>query len=315
MDLSIIITYHNEGALFLRECLDQIRATIDVENYEIIVVDDCSAVPLVADGFTLVRHSKNKGVGAAFDSGMKYASSENVIIMACDIRFMDNGWASKTLKEIQAHPKAITCTSCVAISSDIMDPDIRKDKRMNGATIELFGDNISNPKMPANWRTIINGKWLAILADHQVPSYEIPCLMGAFYGVRKAWYEYIDGFNLHYLWGTLEPYISLKSWFFGGSVRVAPAIETAHIFKKNGTHGTPQAAVMYNKLLVSTLLFTYEDSQKLINHLGACPNVMAGKSLLANRSDQLNELRTEYAKKIKIDRHQWIKRFNINWKY
>ena len=43
---SIIITQHEESQAFVQECIDQIRSTIDIDNYEIIIVDDHSQTPL-----------------------------------------------------------------------------------------------------------------------------------------------------------------------------------------------------------------------------------------------------------------------------
>lgn len=306
MDLSIIIPYHNEGPLFIRECIDQLRATIDVEDYEIIVVDDGSLKPLVCDGHKLIRHEKNRGVGAAFDTGVKHAESDNLILMACDIRFMDNGWASKMLEEIEAHQESFTCTTCIGISKDKMDPLANKSHRMNGATIEMFNDS---------WQRIINAKWLPKLEDNKVPSHEIPCILGAFYGVKKDWYEYVDGFAMHRMWGTLEPYISLKSWFFGGNCRVVPAIETAHIFKKDGTHGTPISALFYNKILVSTLLFDHPETNVLLKALGDGPEIRWAHGIMAGHAETIGRLKREYAEKICIDRKKWFDDWDIKTRF
>ena len=118
MNLSIIIPYHEEGLDFITITINQIKETIDVEPYEIIVVDDNSEIPLEnIDGVTIVRHSENLGVGAAFDTGVKYAQSENLFLMGSDIRFIKNKWASQIVKEIEDYPKSFTCTSCVALTS------------------------------------------------------------------------------------------------------------------------------------------------------------------------------------------------------
>ena len=81
--LSIIITYHEEGQNFIQEFIDQIRATIDIPTYEIIVVDDCSKIPLLPiPGVKIIRHDQQKGVGAGFDTGVAAAQYDNLIIAA-----------------------------------------------------------------------------------------------------------------------------------------------------------------------------------------------------------------------------------------
>ena len=88
MNLSIIIPYHEEGIEFITTTIKSIRETIDVENYEIIVVDDFSKEPLPEiDDVKIFRHTENKGVGAAFDTGVIFAESENLFLITVE----DNG--------------------------------------------------------------------------------------------------------------------------------------------------------------------------------------------------------------------------------
>ena len=72
-ELSIIFPTHNEGSEFVRETINSIKLTIDIENYEIIVIDDGSDKPI--SGIEIGNHVyckiQNQGVGAAFDTGMK----------------------------------------------------------------------------------------------------------------------------------------------------------------------------------------------------------------------------------------------------
>jgi glycosyltransferase involved in cell wall biosynthesis len=310
--VSIIITYHEEGLPFLMECITQVRASIDVPIYEIIVVDDLSKVPLEPiEDITIIRNTTNLGVGGSFDVGVAAVKYENIILMACDMRFIENRWVSKLVEEIENNPKSITCTCCVGLNETEQDFAIRRTKaRYYGATILMYHDHKSNPKKEKNFRGIIEAKWWRQDKEAGDNSYEVPCILGACYGVKKQWYEYIDGFWGHIKWGTLEPYISLKSWLFGGSCRVAPAIETAHIFKKNGTHGITQEHCMYNKYLVSTLLL--DDYNKLNKFLGN-NNVLAAarKVYDTNKSDILAK-REEYMKKKVLSELDFAKRFDID---
>jgi glycosyltransferase involved in cell wall biosynthesis len=322
------------------ECLEQLKSTIDIQNYEIIIVDDGSRVPLrQISGIKIVRNVNNKGVGQAFDAGVQRAIGENIILMACDIRFANNKWASKILKEIEDYPTAITCTTCVGLNRyssccgslrtkdgncsnskcknfgkpvpDNMNFERRrKIQRSFGATIMLFLDMKSLPKAAPSYRNILEAKWQAPDLKSMDRSYEIPCILGAFYGLKKDWYKHIDGFWGHKHWGTLEPYISLKSWFFGGSCRLAPHIETGHIFKKTATHNTPEESRKYNKILVSLLLLA--ESSRYISFLGANALVQRATAMIQKDIAAIKVKKTEYARKITINRDDFFKRWNID---
>lgn len=315
--LSIIIPYHNEGRAFISDTIDQIRSTIDISEYEIIIVDDGSddsLARLKVDDFTILRHDSNTGVGAAFDTGVAQAKYDNLVLMGCDIRFIANKWASRLLAEIEAHPKAFTCTSCVCLNQDApgnMDIEKRaKENMVNGATMLIFHDQQSNPKVGPSFRGILEAKWLPRTTAQE--SFEIPCILGAFYGVKKEWYNYVDGWAGHRKWGTLEPMISLKSWLFGGSCRVAPQIQTGHIFKKHGTHGTPQDILIYNKMMVATMLF--DDYDRLIAFLGDNPVVNRGRKIYNDNIAWIMQKREIYRKKTVRDPRQLFGELGIDYR-
>jgi len=311
MGISIILAYHNEGQPFLEECIEQIRDTIRVFPYELIVVDDCSTVPLkLNDNITVIRHTSQKGIGQVFDTGVSHANYNNIFLIACDMRFIDNGWSEKLFNEIQLYPKSLICTACVALNKDNMDINLRRHvSRVAGATILIFHDHKSNPKKKPNFRGLVEAKWLPYKAGE---SYEVPCILGACYGTTKSWYEHVDGFWGHHLWSNLEVLISIKSYLFGGSCRVVPEAETGHIFKREGTHGTPQEATIYNKLLISTLLF--DDSDRLIRFLGNNPTVQRAKQQFGSNIAPILDKKREYKTKTIFPMEEYIKRFSLDYR-
>ena len=314
MTLSIIIPYHDEGLEFITTTIKSIRDTIDVENYEIIVVDDFSKDPLPEiDDIKILRHTENKGVGAAFDTGVIFAESEKLFLMGSDIRFIKNKWASQMIQEIENYPKSFTCTSCVALIAGKMNiEEQRLINVVNGATILMFHDKKSNSRQNDDFRGIIEAQWLPRIKNRDVDSFEIPCILGAAYGVSKSWYNYVDGWSLHKKWGTLEPYISLKSWLFGGSCRVATRIETAHIFKDNGTHGTSQEKLLYNKMMVATLFFN--DYERLINFLGTNKTVDNAKKMYIENLDDIMKKKEEYKNKTVYNYLDLFEKFKIDYR-
>jgi glycosyltransferase involved in cell wall biosynthesis len=306
--LSIIISYHNEARSIIQKCVDQLLGTIDVEQYEVIIVDDGSYKSLdPIEGTTIIRHKTNQGVGAAFDTGVKSAKYDNLFLMGNDIRFIKNGWASKMVDEIENQPQAFTCTTCVRLGrgklTEIYETDIEKQLKAKkygiGATIKLLSAN-----------SIIDAQWLPIgnrTIDEE--SYEVPCILGAAYGVKKDWYKYIGGWEGHRGWGTLEPMISIKSWLFGGSCRVAPQIQVGHIFNIINKHGIQSKYIAYNKILTALLFIPNPD--RLISFLMVNNNKGLVK-LISENNRWIEKKKTEYQSKIKVTFKDYCDKFNIN---
>lgn len=325
-NLSIIIPTHNEGIDFVRNTIRNIEETIDVP-YEIILVDDHCDIPIKIPGIKVIRHLSNKGVGAAFDTGVALAKYDNLFIMGCDIRFVKNQWASKMVKEIQKNKKSLICTSVVHLSAGTPDLTFEASRQnfvYNGATILMaYGKedwNILKAEwLPRESRLLKRGIELAtkMLAPYNViPSdtecYEVPCILGAAYGVSKAWYNHIDGFWGHRKWGSLEPYISLKSWLFGGNCMTAPHIETGHIFNETqGRHGTGYENLAYNAMLVAWLLFEDKDREWLIRHLQPHEWVIKAHKMIKDNMLNISIKQKEYKEKQKMTVKAFVTKFNI----
>jgi glycosyltransferase involved in cell wall biosynthesis len=265
------------------------------------VVDDFSSTPLEPiENTTIIRHTSRLGVGQAFDSGVKQAKYDNIILMAADTRYKDNGWAELLYDEIQLYPTSLVSTTCIG-----------DNYRHTGATILIFHDHISNPRKPKYFRGLVEAKWLPTFEGE---SREIPCILGACYAVKKDWYQHIDGFWGHRIWGSLESYISMKSYLFGGSCRCVPRAETYHIFKPRTTnvHKIPQEDVLYNKLLIATLLFP--DSRRLISFLGTDPNVWRANMIFQKNSALIQAKKQEYLLKTKMSMEEYVRKFNLDYR-
>ena len=334
---TIVITYHNEPREFLMDCLKSLRDTIDIEH-EIIIVDDCSDTPLLSiEGVRIIRNPVNLGVGQSFDTGVKNSKEGNIILMACDIRFGHNNWASKLIQEIENHPTSFTCTACVGLNERSsccnapivegrcagekcknpegaipnMDFETRRLKSCHrgGATFLAFHDRHSDPAKLVGFQSILEAKWLPNTKNTE--SYEIPCILGAIYGVKKSWYRHIDGWWGHKQWGTLEPYISIKSWMMGGSCRIAPHIEAAHIFKLHGTHGQRPENQIYNKILTAKLFIDdKEEEKRFIGFL--CHNGAKVKALKMARENEVDARYEYYSWKYVMTFAQLCEKFNID---
>jgi len=302
--ITVIIAEHNEGSQ-LDETLDSLYSTSDTSLYDVIVVSDGSEImPTITGHAKHIHHKARLGVGASFDIGAKMAETPYLITMGSDIRFRDNGYMERMIEHLDNEDKSFICTTNLAINKDKMD--VNRDDLMKryGARLCMFLTRADLPKKSVimgrlkdeiqrdNYRNILEAKWIPP-QDEDI--YDIPCILGAFYGVRKSWYDYIKGFQGHRFWGTLEPFISLKSWFAGGKCQIAKDIETAHIFKAKSTHYTRPSDLVYNKLMAAIILFSKDDLTKtFINFLGTNTHVDVAKDLIGLHAKDIERYAREF---------------------
>lgn len=249
--VSIVIPYYNDPDVTI-DTLECLYDTIDIDRFEVVLIDDGSKDKVPKDyqkpNLVKYRHFTNLGVGHAFDTGASISRSDNLFLMGSDIRFDKNGWATRMLSVMEKHPKALICTACKSNATD---------KTYYGADIIFFSDashlGDGHPrKSIEGYRSILEGKWRPRTGRGVYP---VPSLMGAFYGVQKAWYEKINGFELHYQWGGLEPLISLKSWRYGGEVLVDSTNYNYHLFGRGPRREPKWDVVKYNQLMIAGTVF------------------------------------------------------------
>lgn len=318
-DLGVIVPYHNEDMGFFLDTIKSIKETIDVP-YEIICVDDHSNVPLTIEeeNVKVVRQQTHLGVGQAFNLGVKEAQSDNLFLMGSDVRFLKNNWASKMIGELDNYPTAFTCSTCIGLNQESpegMDIEQRQHRsRRNGASILMFWDHQSHPKMPHNFRSILQCQWLPVYRGESKESFEVPAILGAAYGVKKAWYNFTEPWIFHRSWGALEPEVSLRSWFFGGSCRTAPDILTGHVFKRSGTHGTPNSHVLHNRIQLATLMFNDHHKDRLLNFIKNDALHSQAMRIYKEKEKEILSKREEYEDKIVVDASEWCKRWGIDFR-
>jgi len=266
--------------------------------------------------------------------------------MACDTRYIENAWSERLLSEVALYPHSLLSTATVGLNTQSkccnfeihkgmclkcrkpaetnMDLAYRRSIKepQTGATILIYHNSTNDKSKSASFRNIVEAKWLPTRIGE---SFEIPCILGACYATTKEWYQHIDGFWGHRYWSGLEPYISLKSWLFGGSCRCVPEAETGHIWKKDpsklkglgsivsrrGYHNVPPEAIIFNKLLIAKLLFN--DADKLISYLGNGPIVEKARSVLSSKISEIEEKKELYKLKTKMTMEELSEKFNLNY--
>jgi len=297
--LTVIIPEHNEGDQ-VNDTLDSLFATSDRSLYDVIVISDGSTVPLDIDKYK-IQHFNNglrQGVGAAFDVGVMMAKTPYLILMGCDIRFREDDYINKMLDLLRdpANEKAFICTTNLGMHAGKMDINSPKLLKRYGSSVLLFMtaadipakgtvmrelQQLKDDKAVPNYRNILECKWLS---RPKSSLEDIPGILGAFYGVRREWYNHIRGWRGHRYWGTLEPFISLKSWLCGGSCKITTDIETGHIFSRvtEKSHKTRPHDLLYNKMYLAEVLFDKPTKDIFMDFLGTNMPVVNTHIQIAN---------------------------------
>ena len=241
MKISIIIPFKNE--------LDEIDGVIshllsssctNSVDIEIIVVNDGSvygsgrfcSLELDYPNVKVINNHKSFGVGYAFDRGVENCTSEIIVLMGCDV-FPKEGWYDKVIEAVQNNPNTLGNAVCIG--------DKTPYTKHYGADL-LF--TVGNDDLPlksklrerrGGYTSLFKARWKDRVSNEP---YEIPCLLGAFYFTSKTYYNLLGGWDTvrndinrgFRSWGHLEPFISLKSWLYGGGCTLYPDIEATHIF-------------------------------------------------------------------------------------
>lgn len=148
---SIIIPTYNRPAM-LRRALKSVAAQT-YKDFEVIVIDDCSPVPteLPSDlgiaHLQLIRHEKNKGPAAAYNTGIASAKGQFISILDDDDEYHPD-FLTRTAQAFHSHPEGDWCWTSIKVidygvtgSSSQPEESIFPEKYENDA--DLFFDAIS----------------------------------------------------------------------------------------------------------------------------------------------------------------------------
>jgi dolichyl-phosphate beta-glucosyltransferase len=87
--LSLVIPVYNGGASRIADTVRELRAFLCQQDYtsEVILVDDGSATPIVADGVTVLRNEVNRGKGFSVARGMLAAKGDYRVFTDADLAY------------------------------------------------------------------------------------------------------------------------------------------------------------------------------------------------------------------------------------
>jgi polypeptide N-acetylgalactosaminyltransferase len=302
--LSIVIPFLNEG----RQPLLTIQSILDTcggTPIEIIAIDDASdhltdmtPYPFVR----LVRHSLRLGSGASKHEGVLLASSDYVLIIDAHMRFRNDNWAATLIDALDRCPTSIYCTTCVQLSDDQTSMSAAVG-RYYGASLRLVNDGEIDQSVAGH---ILEPRW----AQRQSGSeYEVACILGAAYAVRKTWFTRLRGLEGLQKWGAEEAYLSLKSWMAGGDSKILTSVEIGHLFRKRAPYVTPVFHMYFNKLLLCDTLFPIEVGRKLASLLPDIMEKSIAVNLMLSRWPEVSVLRDYLQKQFSRNIYDWCQTF------
>lgn len=308
--VTIVIAARNEKHQICNT-LDSIYETANLYKCNIILVDDCSD-----DGtneemfkkymkfsglFTYIRHEKRKGVGEALTTGAYAAKTPYLILMGADLRFSNNNWSEKFIEHLKKdyNQKSLIASTCVTLNEKNNILEIKDAKFENyGAGIVLYIDKTNASKREESWRNIIEARWIRKKDFEGLV--QIPCILGACYGVRKDWFVHIKGFEGHSFYGTLEPYISLKSYLAGGDCKCDTTLRIGHLYSRKINRAFEPVHEYYNKIMVANTLFPTKLKNSILKFYkednGKIRNIEEAEQMYNSRKKELDLLKKHYKK-------------------
>lgn len=267
MKLSVItndLNDHEETKATIRSLLE----TAAGKEIELIVIDDGSMQPLFLeekdfDDFAspnqtlvLYRPKQRLGCGGSRHIGAQIATGDYLLFIDCHMRFIQ-GWyeAAEARLTLPGREKTMHCACCLGLDAQQMDPT--KSKSLyTGATYNFYGRDPNIPLIEG--KTPVMQVFEGIWKDHvekdkpgqKIPlvDVEIPCVMGACYFIPRQFFFHIGGLSALKEWGSDEPYLSVKTWFADGAVRLLETVQIGHKFKDKQPYSVRFSAVYYNKI-------------------------------------------------------------------
>jgi len=296
-DLTIIMPFLNEGEEPLKT-IESVYETAPKKKIDIIAIDDGYSLSKensniaqmeIASRFPDVKYIRNKvriGVDGSRQIGAELSKTPYLLIIDAHMRFLP-GWLDKILDCVSREPQTLWCTTCLALGYGNMDIHRAKDKYY-GADLILINKDV-DPNRPV--REILEPKWAERKNGIE---YEIPCVLGANYACNKNWFHYVHGLSGLKMWGTSEPFLSLKFFLSGGKCKITTNVEIGHKFRDNAPYSTNIWSLIYNKIYLCKTILPDELSKKLIDNFPQDSNFKKAMKVIDGDKEKIEQERQYY---------------------
>lgn len=236
--LSIIISALNED-VSLEKTVCSIKETIELSNYEIIIVNsggtECNQIKKLPK--VSVYEMKTEGPARSRNLGANMATSEFILFSDAHVQFR-KGWDLQILKDIQMNDSIIT-------------PGIAADDNDNARG---YGYKWTNQNMDMAW-----------LPYTRADIHEIPFACACWMAMKRRTFNDIGKFDSGLSsYGNEDTEISIRAWLLGHSVLCDPSIIVGHKFRRSFPYEVKWIDFLHNKI---RLAFLHFNSKRLSSFL------------------------------------------------
>lgn len=288
MEVTVIIPFLNEG-IEVRHTLASLKESTSTP-FELILINDGSddgydyAGLALEYGARYIEHRARQGVAPSRDEGARICQTEYMLLLDAHMRIYQDDWIERFVSVAKRYPESILCGAT-------LDLDEHGELKGNGSV--GYGAYINYTELKVEW---VNNNNLGEPEDEVL---EIPCVLGASYFCRRAYWERLQGLVGLRSYGLDEQLLSLKVRLSGGRCLCLREVQFGHIFRTLETvpYRFSSPDFLYNILLVAELLFSSEmkvdllRSQRLIS---GPEMVNQAVSKLQDTAQQLEAMKTAY---------------------
>jgi len=279
--------------------IDSIYECSNPKLFNIIAIDDFSDKPSKIqknDEVTYVRNEYRIGVDACRQKGADMSKTPCLMIIDAHMRFK-KGWMEPMIQNISNNPKTLWCTKCIGLGYGNMDIYKSRDSYY-GADFVI--ENSENEILEPKWRNVKDNG-----------SYEIPCILGANYGVSKRWFDTIHGLKGLKMWGCSEMFLSLKTWLADGVCKIDTNIEIGHKFRDAAPYATGVWNMTYNKIYLCKTILPVEIGEYLIQKMPKTVNYKRAMKEIDGNFEEINKEREYYSSIFKLDFKNLCDKWNV----
>jgi polypeptide N-acetylgalactosaminyltransferase len=247
--ISFIIAVRDEPRELLDATIEGLLRTSDGYRREIVLVDDCSIVPIQIErpDVLVVRNAESIGSARSRRTGASFASGEVLSFLDPHMSFAPD-WLDRMISHVDSG--ALLCSAW-------WDYELTRCHCW-GADFRWCGerDYVSGrcPGFDFRHRTVFPG-------DGAV---EVPMLIGASYMMLRSSYDKIGGFSpLFRTWGRLEQDLSLRAWIVGVGIKCVTDAWVGHFSRKKFPYKVCWEDIEFNQLATVRTAFEESTSRRL----------------------------------------------------
>ena len=113
------------------------------------------------------------------------------------------------------------------------------------------------------------------------------------------------------MWGTEEPFLSLKTWLAGGACKILTDVEIGHKFRNRAPYPTQIHHLLYNKIFVCRTILPDDLGEKLIRYLPQDSALQRAMQLIEANRKVIEEARAYYGRLFRRSIYDYCEQFNI----